>query len=144
MTISLCMIVKNEEAVIGRCLDAVQDIADEIILVDTGSIDRTVDIAKKYTNSIYHYPWRDDFAAARNFAFSKARMDYQMWLDADDVIEAEDPGKISRIQAAHAGCGYHYDALSHRLRPKRPTGVYLLPGTADAPQLRIPLGRRRS
>lgn len=94
MTISLCMIVKNEEAVIGRCLDTVRDIADEIILVDTGSTDRTVDIAKKYTNSIYHFPWCDDFSAARNYAFSKARMDYQMWLDADDVIEPEDRAKF--------------------------------------------------
>lgn len=98
MTISLCMIVKNEEAVIGRCLDTVRDIADEILLVDTGSTDQTVDIAKKYTNSIYHFPWRDDFSAARNFAFSKAKMDYQMWLDADDVIEPGDREKFLQLK----------------------------------------------
>ena len=64
ITISLCMIVKDEEQVIARCLDTVKDLVDEIIIVDTGSIDRTKEIARRYTNSIYDFPWSDDFAAA--------------------------------------------------------------------------------
>lgn len=85
-TISLCMIVKNEENVIARCLDCVQGLVDEIIIIDTGSTDNTTTIVKKYTTKIYEFPWIDDFAAARNFAFSLATKDYILWLDADDVI----------------------------------------------------------
>jgi len=85
-TISLCIIVKNEEDVIGRCLDSVQGIVDEIIIVDTGSTDRTKEIVKKYTSKLYDFVWIDDFSAARNFAFSLATNNYILWLDADDVI----------------------------------------------------------
>ena len=85
-TLSLCMIVKNEEDVIGRCLKCVKDIFDEIIVVDTGSDDKTTEIVKKYTNNLYYFKWIEDFAAARNYAFSKATKDYIMWLDADDII----------------------------------------------------------
>ncbi|MEL7609228.1 MAG: glycosyltransferase family 2 protein [Bacillota bacterium] len=88
--ISLCMIVKNEEDVIGRCLDSVADLVDEIIVVDTGSSDRTVEIAKQYTGKIFFFPWVDDFSAARNFSFSKATKEYIFWLDADDVLLEKD------------------------------------------------------
>ena len=63
-SVSLCMIVKNEEAVIGRCLESVQGMVDEIIIVDTGSEDRTKEIVERYTDKIYDFSWRDDFAAA--------------------------------------------------------------------------------
>ena len=86
-TISLCMIVKNEEMHIARCLDSVAGLADEIIIIDTGSDDRTKEIASGYTSKVYSYPWKDDFSEARNYSFSKASMDYCMWLDADDILE---------------------------------------------------------
>ena len=86
ITVSLCMIVRDEEAVLERCLESVRDAVDEIIIVDTGSTDGTKDIGRKYTEKIYDLPWQDDFAAARNFAFFKGTMDYLMWLDADDVL----------------------------------------------------------
>lgn len=86
ITISLCMIVKNEEDVIGRCLKSVEGMFDEIILVDTGSSDRTKEIATEYTNKIYDFVWIDDFSAARNYSFSLASSEYCMWLDADDVM----------------------------------------------------------
>ena len=86
-TISLCMIVKNEEANLARCLDSVAGLVDEMIIVDTGSTDRTVEIASGYTKNVYSYPWKNDFADARNESFSKAAMDYCMWMDADDVLE---------------------------------------------------------
>ena len=86
ITLSLCMIVRDEEAVLARCLDSAQGIADEIVLVDTGSRDRTKEVAARYTDRIYDFPWRNDFSAARNYALSLARMDYCFWLDADDVI----------------------------------------------------------
>ena len=86
-TISLCMIVKNEEKHIARCLDSVAELVEEIIIIDTGSDDRTVEIASQYTPNVYSYPWRDDFSDARNYSFSKASMDYCMWMDADDILE---------------------------------------------------------
>lgn len=89
ITISLCMIVKNEEQVLGRCLDSIADLMDEIVIVDTGSTDRTKEIAARYTDQIYDFEWVDDFSAARNFAFSKAHMDYIYSADADEVLDEE-------------------------------------------------------
>lgn len=86
-TISLCMIVKNEEDVLARCLRSAAPAVDEIIIVDTGSTDRTKEIARQFTDHIYDFVWVDDFSAARNFSFSKATMDYYFWLDADDVLD---------------------------------------------------------
>ncbi len=86
MELSLCMIVRNEETVLSRCLDSVKRAMDEIVVVDTGSTDRTAEIAAAYTPLVFSFPWVDDFAAARNFAFSKASKPYLMWLDADDVM----------------------------------------------------------
>jgi glycosyltransferase involved in cell wall biosynthesis len=90
ITISLCMIVKNEEATLERCLASAADIADEIIVVDTGSTDATRQIAARYADKVLDYKWRDDFAAARNYSFRQATKQYIMWLDADDVIEERD------------------------------------------------------
>ncbi len=98
ITISLCMIVKNEEKVLARCLESAKGFADEIIIVDTGSQDRTKEIARAYTEKIYDFSWKDDFSAARNESFSKASMDYCMWLDADDVVTEENQGKLKVLK----------------------------------------------
>ena len=87
MTISVCMIVKNEEPRLRACLDSLKPIADEIIVVDTGSVDGTKAVAAEYTDKIYDFAWIDDFSAARNFAFSKATGDYIYTADADEVID---------------------------------------------------------
>ena len=92
------MIVKNEEAVLGRCLDCVKQFADEIVIVDTGSTDKTKEIANKYTDKVVDYEWCDDFSKARNFAFSLATKDYVMWLDADDVLEYCEIEKINQLK----------------------------------------------
>ena len=97
-TISLCMIVKDEQAVLGRCLDSVQGIVDEIIVVDTGSSDCTKEIAAAY-GKVQDFEWCDDFSAARNFSFAQASMDYILWLDADDVIEPEDREKFLQLKS---------------------------------------------
>ena len=99
ITISLCMIVKNEEDVLNRCLNSAVPVADEIIIVDTGSLDKTPEIARLYTDKVYSFRWQDDFAAARNFSFSKATMDYCMWLDADDVILPDDCNRLLQIKS---------------------------------------------
>ncbi|MEG6586417.1 glycosyltransferase [Dendrosporobacter sp. 1207_IL3150] len=99
-TISLCMIVKNEEAVIGRCLESAKDIVDEFIIVDTGSTDKTKEIVKNYNTKIYDFEWINDFAAARNYAFSLATKDYILWLDADDVIMPDDKQKFLELKSA--------------------------------------------
>lgn len=97
-TISLCMIVKNEEMHISRCLDSVAGLVEEIIVVDTGSVDRTVEIVSDYTSKIYSYLWKDDFADARNYSFSKASMDYCMWMDADDILEGVEKDKFLQLK----------------------------------------------
>jgi len=98
ITLSIAMIVKNEHNTLSRCLECAKQIADEIIIVDTGSTDDTKEIALKYTDKIYDFKWVDDFSKARNFAFSKATMEYIMWLDADDVILKEDISKLKTLK----------------------------------------------
>lgn len=97
VTISLCMIVKDEEATLARCLDSAAGIADEVIIVDTGSSDRTKEIAARY-GAVYDFIWCDDFAAARNASFAHATADYCLWLDADDVITPSDREKFLQMK----------------------------------------------
>lgn len=87
MTVSVCMIVKNEEKLLRRCLDSLKGLYDELVIVDTGSTDRTKDIAWEYTRDVYDFEWVNDFAAARNFAFSKCTKDYIYTVDADEVLD---------------------------------------------------------
>ncbi|MCI8454661.1 MAG: glycosyltransferase family 2 protein [Lachnospiraceae bacterium] len=97
-SVSLCMIVKNEEAVLGRCLACVAGFVDEIVIIDTGSTDRTKEVARQYTEKVYDFSWQDDFASARNFAFSKGRGEYLFWLDADDVILEGELEKLKELK----------------------------------------------
>lgn len=99
-TISLCMIAKNEEDVIDRCLKSVHHLVDEIVIVDTGSTDKTKDICRRYTERIFDFPWTDDFSAARNFSFEQATGDFIFWLDADDLLSEEDQKKFKKLKEA--------------------------------------------
>jgi len=98
INISICMIVKNEEKILKRCLDSVADLVEEIIIVDTGSTDHTKEIAAAYTKHIYDFTWIDDFSAARNFAFSKATKDYIYSVDADEVLDEENRKKFLEMK----------------------------------------------
>lgn len=98
VSISLCMIVKNEEAVIGRCLTSVKDLVDEINIIDTGSTDNTKQIVKEFTDRIFDFEWIHHFAAARNFSFQQATKEYILWLDADDVLLEEDQEKFKALK----------------------------------------------
>ena len=98
--ISLCMIVKNEAAILSRCLDSVCDLMDEIIIVDTGSTDDTKAVAAKYTDRIYDFAWNNDFSAARNFSFSLANMDYIYAPDADEILDEENRKRFLLLKEA--------------------------------------------
>ena len=91
-----------------------KDICDEIIIVDTGSTDKTKEIAAKFTDKIYDYPWNDDFAAARNFAFRQATKDYILWLDADDILLEEDQQKLRKLKEELTGAEDAVSMVSHR------------------------------
>jgi glycosyltransferase involved in cell wall biosynthesis len=86
-TLSLCLIVKNEEKFIKACLDAVKDIVDEIIIVDTGSTDSTLEIIKSYKVKLFNYEWNNDFSSARNYSISKATSNWILCLDADEILD---------------------------------------------------------
>ncbi len=89
-TISVCLIVKNEEKYLDNCLSSVKHIADELIIVDTGSTDRTVEIAQKYTDKVYLHPWKDSFSEARNHYLQYAKGNWIFQIDADEELVQED------------------------------------------------------
>ncbi len=88
--LSVCMIVKDEEELLSRCLDSVQGVADEIIVVDTGSCDSTKEIARKYTDKVIEYVWSHDFSAARNESLRHATGQWILVLDADEYLSIDE------------------------------------------------------
>lgn len=98
VTISLCMIVKNEEVVLERCIASVKDIVDEINIVDTGSTDQTIKIAKEHTDRVFSFEWNGRFKDARNESFKYATKDYVLYLDADDVLLEADREKFKALK----------------------------------------------
>ncbi len=92
------MIVKNEEAVLERCLSSLSSLMDEIIIVDTGSDDATKEISYRYTDQVYDFRWTQDFSEARNFAFSKATMDYIYSADADEVLDELNQSRLRTLK----------------------------------------------
>lgn len=96
LSLSACVIMRDNEADIGRCLKSL-GAADEIIVVDTGSVDKSVEIAGEYTDKIYHFKWIDDFAAAKNFAMSKAKGDWLVFPDSDEFFTEETAPNLKRI-----------------------------------------------
>lgn len=112
--LSLCMIVRNEEAHLARCLESVRRAVDEIVIVDTGSTDRTREIAARYADRMADFVWTDDFSAARNASMEIATRDYILWLDADDVLDAKACEKLLALKEELDGSidavmmPYHY------------------------------------
>ena len=130
--LTLCIIARNEEAMIAGCLDSVRGIADAIVLVDTGSTDRTVELARARGAQIVEHPWNDDFAAARNAALPHVKGGFVLVLDADERLG---PGAKKALRRAlerdDLDCGLlplhdassldasHDDVLSGRLTSAR-------------------------
>lgn len=85
-TLSVCMIVKNEEPIVARCIESVREAADQIVVVDTGSSDSTAEVADKAGAEVYSFPWNDNFSDARNESLKRATGEWILWLDADDIV----------------------------------------------------------
>ena len=95
--LSLCMIVKNEEKNLGSCLDSIKDIVDEMIILDTGSSDNTVQIAKSFGAEIHNFEWCNDFSAARNESIKFARGKWILWMDADEQFDDKSKEELNSI-----------------------------------------------
>lgn len=87
LPVTVCMIAKNEDIHIEECLKRLRPCKFEIVVVDTGSVDRTVETAKKYTDKVYHFDWCNDFSAARNYSVSQASNDWVLIIDCDEYLE---------------------------------------------------------
>lgn len=101
--LSVCIITKNEEHNIERCLKSFQNTGFELIVADTGSTDQTKKIAAEYTDHIYDFPWCDDFSAAKNFAVLKAAYPYVMVIDSDEYLQKIDMPELEKLIVAHTG-----------------------------------------
>jgi glycosyltransferase involved in cell wall biosynthesis len=110
-SISLVLIVKNEEKDLARCLTSFQDIVQEMIVVDTGSTDHTVEIARSFGARVEFFPWQDDFAAARNESLKYATCDWILRTDADEYIEDQEKPKL--LHAITSGIAEVYLGLTH-------------------------------
>lgn len=100
--ISVCMIVKNEADRLDRCLTSIKEVADELIIVDTGSTDDSPEICRRYGANVHLYEWKDDFAAARNYGLPFATGEWILWLDADEVFEVSKTYLHQCLKNTHA------------------------------------------
>lgn len=96
-SLSVCMIVKNEEKNIKHCLESIESVADEIVIVDTGSDDKTLEICRQYNTKIIKHKWNNDFSEARNISLDYATKDYILFLDADEELLKEDLEKLKSL-----------------------------------------------
>lgn len=99
-TVSACMIVRDEEDVLGGCLESIHDVVDEMIVVDTGSQDNTVEIAEEYGAEVYEYEWEGHFGEARNYSFDQATEDWILYIDADERLSPKFRQNIDELLEA--------------------------------------------
>ena len=96
-TLSICIIAKNEEKNLLKCLESIKAIADEVILVDTGSVDNTISIAEKYDAKVIKFPWQNNFSSARNKALEMASKDWILYLDCDEALDSSQTHEIKKV-----------------------------------------------
>ncbi len=101
LPVSVCMIAKNEDIHIEECLKRLRPCKFEIVVVDTGSVDRTVEAARKYTDKVFHFDWCNDFSAARNFSVSQAANDWILAIDCDEYLENINLADIEAVLEDH-------------------------------------------
>lgn len=113
--VSLCMIVKDEEEYLPKCLASINDIVDEIVIVDTGSSDKTVEIAKNFGAKVYYFKWSNNFSEARNESLKYATKDWIFILDADDelTLESKENFKMLLSSELDEKAIYHFETLSY-------------------------------
>src|SRR3974390_1612326 len=111
-TLTINLIVRNEEQTLGRCLDSVRGLAEEIVVVDTGSTDRTREIAAARGARVVEFPWCDDFAAARNESLRQATGPWVLWLDADEYFDDGNREKVKALCIGHGALGTGHSALA--------------------------------
>ncbi|MCD4719523.1 MAG: tetratricopeptide repeat protein [Desulfobacula sp.] len=114
-TVTLCMIVKNEERYLANCLRSVKPVVDEMIVVDTGSTDRTKEIARALGAKVYDFEWTDDFSEARNFSISKASGKWNLIMDADETISSLDYNKFKKIVEKSKPVAYQFTTRNYTL-----------------------------
>ncbi len=124
LPVSLCMIVKNEERHLASCLKSVQEWVDEMVIVDTGSSDRTIDIAREFQASVYNHTWKNDFAEARNASLAHAKNPWILQLDADEEICRNDIPWFYQTYPWEEAFGYYLDI--HNLSTKESGEVSLI------------------
>jgi tetratricopeptide (TPR) repeat protein len=121
--LSLCMIVKNEERFLAECLESVKDVVDEINIIDTGSTDRTVEIARSYGANVEFRDWRNDFSWARNEALAMATKRWTLVLDADEELERESLGLVKSLRSTPAGFAAVYINIVNLISDATGTGT---------------------
>ncbi len=125
--LSLCMVVKNEERTLARCLDSVSGLASEIILVDTGSTDRTHAIAANYGATVVPFDFAFvDFAAARNHALARTHGRWILVLDADEILQPASAPLVRELIARGENAGYYFQRLNHHAVAQRPMSDYVI------------------
>ncbi|KAF0142448.1 MAG: glycosyl transferase family 2 [Stygiobacter sp.] len=135
--LTLSMIVKNEEKYIKDCLESVKDIADEIIIIDTGSTDDTIRIAESYGAKVYNFEWVNDFSAARNFALGKSTGEWILYLDADERMDANSIHELKRIIGTSQRVGYYCTVKSIDREESRDNSMSYVRLFANSPEIKF-------
>lgn len=135
--LTLSMIVKNEEKYIKDCLESVKDIVDEIILVDTGSTDATVEIANQYGAKVYQFEWINDFSAARNFALGKSTGEWVLYLDADERLDSKSLPDLNRIISTSQKTGYYCAVKSIDREESRDNSMLYVRLFSNSPEIKF-------
>lgn len=121
--ISLSMIVKNEGKHLYECLNSVKNVVDEIVIVDTGSTDNTLEIAKSFNAKIFYFEWNDDFSAARNFSLSKCTGNWILYLDADERLDEKSADIIKSLIQTNENIGYYCTIVSYDSEVQRSNSI---------------------